>query len=483
MPICIYPIPDGEPLSDSLELKIDGQPVPVHMATVSAIPYNRRWPGHQRTIDQAEEAYFALCSADSAVSVEVSVKREFSEAVVRPLRAGVTPERNGRNIRFTLPSPGYYTLELDGYHNALHIFIDPQNERQPRPGNEVLRFEAGVHDIGILRLCSNQTVQLDSGAIVYGCIHAENAENIEIIGRGILDNSRNTETILFQPEEQGSGMTAVKNCVREHTIKLTGCRNITVDGITIRDSLLYNITTYGCEYFTAENVKIIGCWRYNSDGIDLHNTCHARIYNCFVRSFDDSICVKAFDSPIDLCDDITVERCVVWNDWDHALEIGAETSALELKNIRFIDCDVIHSTCVVLSICNVDRGHVHDVTYENICVEYDAHAPRPQIQPDDDTPFSQSPDDCSMADLINMTIFRHHEYSQEDRRGRISDIRFSDISVISPGAPLLSFTGYDREHMVSGVRIRGLTVNGTPVRSFDEVRFYKNDFCADIELA
>ena len=44
---------------------------------------------------------------------------------------------------------------------------------------------------------------------------------------------------------------------------------------------------------------MMGCWRYNSDGIDMHNCENVHIDGCFLRTFDDSICVKGFDCYYD----------------------------------------------------------------------------------------------------------------------------------------------------------------------------------------
>ena len=48
----------------------------------------------------------------------------------------------------------------------------------------------------------------------------------------------------------------------------------------------------GCRNLDIEDVKIIGNWRYNSDGIDMHNCEYVRIRDCFVRTYDDSICIR-----------------------------------------------------------------------------------------------------------------------------------------------------------------------------------------------
>ena len=87
---------------------------------------------------------------------------------------------------------------------------------------------------------------LDEGAVVYACVKAIDSNNIKILGRGILDNSKNKERILFDVSAEYNEM-AVDNAEREHTIQLEYCSNVEIEGITIRDSLVYNIRPIACK--------------------------------------------------------------------------------------------------------------------------------------------------------------------------------------------------------------------------------------------
>ena len=126
-----------------------------------------------------------------------------------------------------------------------------------------------MHDAGTLRLRSNQTLFIDEGAVVYATVIAENAENVKILGRGILDNGRNVEKILFGAEAVVGSDCG--NAERKHAVTFVNCRNVEIDGITVRDSLLYNIDCVSCEKVRLRNIKIIGCWRFNSDGVHFVN--------------------------------------------------------------------------------------------------------------------------------------------------------------------------------------------------------------------
>ena len=49
--------------------------------------------------------------------------------------------------------------------------------------------------------------------MVYACVSAVDAENIRILGRGILDNSHNKEEILYEVSAEGND-SAVNNASR-----------------------------------------------------------------------------------------------------------------------------------------------------------------------------------------------------------------------------------------------------------------------------
>ena len=67
----IIPLPAGEPASELYSVKINGQEAGCSVCRVSAIPFDVVWPGHQRPLDQTEEAAFLSVVSDGKISVEV----------------------------------------------------------------------------------------------------------------------------------------------------------------------------------------------------------------------------------------------------------------------------------------------------------------------------------------------------------------------------------------------------------------------------
>lgn len=481
-------------------VQIDGQSATPDKARVSAMPYNRRWPGHQRDLEQTEIIDFLSFSMDAPVTIDILPPEPFTDVVIRPHSLGITPEiTSDGHIRFTLTHAAYCTVEPYGRRNALHIFADPaQDYGVSAEDAHTLYFAPGVHEVGQIELHSGDTLYLADGAVVYGCITAMDAENIRILGHGILDNSHNREHILYESHTENND-SAVNNATRQHTIQLEYCSNVLIDGITIRDSLVYNVRPIGCRGLTIRNVKIIGCWRFNSDGIDMHNCEDVCIEHCFLRTFDDSICVKGFDcyyegdveaavqaamyrngQAYDVFRRVLVRDCVIWNDWGKCLEIGAETRAEEICDIVFEDCDVIHACGTILDCCNVDYADVHDVTYRRIRVEVDEDVPIPRIQNLDSVPYGEIVPGYTPT-LIGAYVLFHHEYSAGGtRRGKNRVLLFEDIHVYGGGVPVFDFAGYSDAFGCTDIVIRDVYHDGVLLTEPDSYCLSVGAHCQNI---
>lgn len=499
----IYPVQEIDYSVANYEVKLNGNRIDVDTARVSAFPINRRWPGHQRQIEQTELINFVSFACDGENVIEITPKESFNDFVIRPRSLNFKTEvTDKKTIKITVDRPAYFTVEPYGRHNALHIFADPMPCYEINKNDDVLYFGKGEHDIGILELKSNQTLFIDEGALVYGCIHAKDAENVKILGRGILDNSRNKEKILFEVNAENNKQD-VGNAERKHTIQLDYCTNIEIDGITIRDSLVYNIRPVGCRNLKIKNVKIIGSWRFNSDGIDMHNCENVEIDSCFIRTFDDCVCIKGFDffkadDPVkatyeatyrngqvyDCFKNARIKNCTIWNDWGKCLEIGAETRAREICDIHFENCYIIHVTNDVLTCSNGDNAVVHDVTYENISVEYDDEIPTPMIQRNDAEIYRNSNPDYSPR-LIDVGVYYFPEYSKGViERGINHDICFKNIKLFGNESRKIKVrvVGFDEKHNSSNIMIENLQFNGRRITDESELELSLNEYCENIEL-
>ena len=444
--------PAGEALSEDYQLTVAGRKVPVNACRVSAVPLNQVWPGYQRPLDQTELAAFAYWDMSGPVAVEVRCRRAPKSVVVRPASFGIVPKLDGDRIAFTLDRPRPVVVELDGTHRALHLFASPLEKDIPAPDAPGVRyFGPGVHRPGRIELKSGQTVYLAAGAVVYGSIQARSASKMRIAGRGILD---------VGPFERGKGGGA---------IRLTDCSDAIIEGIVMRDPDEWCCSLFGCRNVTISDVKLVGLWRYNADGIDICNSENVTVKDSFVRSFDDALVIKGLtgsfnDRP---ARDVRFSRCVVWCDWGRAMEIGAETCAPEIAGIVFEDCDIVRTTHIAMDIQHGDRATVRDIRFDNIRVEVDDWNPPPRMQQTEDEEYPEKPGDTYCPTLFEIVI-RKNSYSKDENRGSVRDVVFKDIAVTSRREPRSSFRGLDAEHGVEGVTIQNLRFNGRPVGNAQE---------------
>jgi hypothetical protein len=490
--LVIHPAPVEEESATDYALTVNGLPVFTHRARVSAQPFNQVWPGYQRPLDQTEIASFATWDMAEPVRVKIVSTRPVKEVRVRPRSYGIKPQVKGDTIRFTVRRPGQLTVEVNGTHRALHLFANPLEEDAPDPKDSRVRyFGPGVHCPGIIRLESDQIVYLAGGAVVYGAIAAEKADHIAIRGRGILDGSK------FSRSEVGG------------LLNILGCTGVTIEGIILRDPVLFAVAPVVCREVHIRNIKLIGLWRYNSDGIDFINSRQCSVEDSFVRSFDDSIVFKGlkawrgFPGNAESVQDIQVRRCVVWNDWGRSLEIGAETVAHEISDLLFEDCDVIHTAHIAMDVQNCDRALCRNLVFRNIRVEFDDDFTRPVIQERREMKYAVksgsgtglrftlaerkkmkyavAPDGPYIPCLIVLEI-SECRVSKDTVRGHVRDILFKDIEVTVPGVPPSYLKGCDAEHLVQRVTVENLRINGRVVTSTTEGGFTLNKFARELSV-
>jgi len=454
--------------SDDYAVKVNGEPVFVHRARVSAIPHNFRPAASPpedppRPLDETELAAFACWDARGPVKIEIVSRRNIEHVDVRPSSYGIHPVVEGDNVTLDMPIPRHIAVEINGVHRALHLFGNPPETSVPDSNDPNVRyFGPGEHKAGKIVLKDDETVYLAAGAVVHGAIEAVEATNVRILGRGILD----------------CGMFGRYDV--DGAIVLKGCSGVEIEGLVVRDSNLYGIVPVASRDVVISNVKLIGFWRYNTDGVDVINSQRVRIENSFIRSFDDSIAVKGssqyrgYSTKGKPVRDVTVANCVVWNDWGRALEIGAETCAPEMENIVFQDCDIIHTTDVALDMQHGDRALIENVRFENIHVELDDDPPHPQSRP-------HPPGQPHVPRLIVLIILETR-YSEDKQRGRLQNAVIKNVDVTGKHFPTSTIHGCDADHRIDDVTVENLHINGAPIGNAEDGKFYVNEHATNVRF-
>ena len=414
----IYPSPEGIDPSPDYEVRVNGQDVFVYHTPVASV------------------APFAF---EGEVEIEIRPLIEVRSMRVRPMRHGVEPRHGGDTWRFRLSEPCHLSVEInDELLTPLFLFADPPETERPDPDDDgVHYFESGrIHDVGALQLEAGESIYIEGGAVVRGAIRADRLDNVRIRGRGVFQSRR------IEPDFR-------------RAVQINDCRGVLVEGITFLESQAWTVCPFGSRDVTVRNVKIVNvdCGR---DGIDLLGTQDALVEDCFIRTNDDCIVLKAGggwrgEHPYGHAnvERIHVRRCTLWNAaCGNALEIGYETRCAYMRDIRFEDIDIIHaefegwSSGAAISIHNGDRAVIDGVVYENIRIE-DAR-----------------------EKLFDFRVL-HAQYTRDKQKGQIRNIRVKDVAVIDGVLPPSLLDGWwernDDSGKIQNVWFENVTYRGTPL--------------------
>ena len=449
--IVTYPGPKGEKPCDACAVSVGGKELFVYRTRVRegiVKPPKGIWTHTLGGPTQwASMAYFDFAGK---ASVSVTPKRPFKTARIAPASAGIRPVVRDGTIRFDLDRPCQVTVLLDGrFDRALHLFANQLETDRPDPKDpNVLYFGPGVHEIGTTEIRSGQTVYLAGGALVRGKIlpgekgtHSEKlgltfyrpilevskAKGVRIRGRGILDGGL-----------MGHGCKT--------TIHVTDSSDVRIEGIIVRDSSCWAVHLSGCTSVRVRNVKQVS-GRLNSDGINPVNCRKVHISDCFIRSRDDSIAVKAIRTAPP-AGDILAERCVIWNDWGFALGITYETRA-PITGVTFRNCDIIHSEHWALGVHVVDSATVRDVRFEDIRIEH------------------------AGGQLLRLNVSKDF-WATDPEPGHIRGVRIKNVLYTGKGRPTSSIHGHGEKNLVEDVTIENLLIGGKAVSDAKAGRFEVN---------
>lgn len=412
--------------------------------------------GREVFVYDSPVAAFAIFSFDKTVEVAITTTRHFQRVDIRPLSRGIQPTISGKSIRFSLDKPGNFSIELDGdIRRPLYLFANPLETDVPQSGQSGVRyFEGGkIHEAGEITLKDGETVYIAGGAVVRGVIRAKEAENIRILGRGILDGMHRDKKMQMVALEQ--------------------CSNVELEGITIRGSYGWTIVPRKCQDVRIRNVKLVG-WRDNDDGIDVVSSRDVSIDDCFLRTKDDCIAIKAFGDKTgsDDVEHVRVKNTVLWNaEWGNALEIGFELRTSGIRDVQFENCDIIHvERGGTFTIHNGDWATIEDIRYDDIRVEdsrdklVDFWVGLSIYSGDCPYEFSRMNPKRKRSPLGQWIPESAEELAQHlPHRGCIRNVHFRNIKVLGPELPRSILHGFGPDHDVSEVVFENVTFQGKEI--------------------
>ena len=401
-------------------------------------------------MDKVQEA--SMVQFDMKGSVEVMVKKNngtIREVDIRPLNNEVKYTQIRDAIFFTLERPQYLSVEFNGdrLHN-LHLFANPmETETYTESRKGVMYFGPGVHkpkDLpnNQIRIPSNTIVYLAPGAVVKAKLLVDKAENVRIIGRGILDHPM-------------------------RGIEVTDSKNVLIEGVTVVNPDHYTVFGGGTNGLTIRNLKAFSCKGW-SDGIDLMCCLDVLIDNVFLRNSDD--CIAIYNHRWNWrggSSNIIVQNSVLWADVAHPINMGGHGDSdsltgevledVTVRNVDILEHDEDDS--LYQGSMNIDCGDkniVRNVLFEDIRVE-------------------------SIQDgrLFCLKVLYNPKYNKAPGN-LIEGITFRNITYDGVGENPSIIKGIDENHSVRNVTFENVVINGKRMKNVDE--FITNEFVKDIKV-
>ena len=247
---------------------------------------------------------------------------------------------------------------------------------------------AGRYLTGSLRLASGVTLAVTPQATLLGSaslhdyplgrlLTATGAEKIGIEGGGVIDGQgesfweRSGE--YKGPPWRGTAQFEYRALKRPSFIHFTGCTNVAVRDVTLRNAPSWTLHLQRCVSASVERVTIRNpLFGPNTDGIDLNSCIGVRVRACDIITGDDGVVLKSNEPGRGHPSrDIRVEGCRIWSACN-ALKIGTETHD-DFDDIQFRDCHLYGDSARLLdrplagvAIESVDGSHLSNIVVSNI---------------------------------------------------------------------------------------------------------------------
>lgn len=250
-------------------------------------------------------------------------------------------------------------------------------------GGGKLRFYVGRYLTGTIELKSNVTILLEEGATLVGSkniydynitasnpalIYAKSANNIGIIGKGVIDGQgRDVAYNLMDQIHKGIVKDAAKydrpNTKRPKAIYFRECKDVTIKYINIRDAADWVQTYDQCENVLIDSITVISKAFWNNDGIDIVDCTNFKLLNSYIDAADDAICLKSHDKT-KKNENIEIRNNIARSS-ANGIKFGT-VSAGGYKNIRIINNKVYDTFRSAFTIACPDGGIVEDVLVDSL---------------------------------------------------------------------------------------------------------------------
>ena len=472
-----YPVTEGMPRDSAFTVKVrtpgqEWQELPAYLVKVSQ-GVNTRIPVKTPGVSMSPQDS-SMTSFDFSGVVDVSItynKGSIESARVRPLSYGITPVVTKNTITFSLSQPRNLSVEVNGdiFHN-LQLFANPIEATRPVPTDpNVIYYGPGLHLVGRVNVPSGKTVYLAAGALVEGSLLVSKAENVRILGRGILHQpigSRLNSVRSQPPGAQNITSPQGERSSRRDALLIEFSKDVEIDGIIVVPTS-YTVLVGQSQGVTIRNIKSFSAGG-NNDGIDVFSSSDVAIDGVFMRNSDDTIAIYGHrwgyygDTK-----HVIVRNSTLWADVAHPILVGTHGdsgSPETLEDLKFLNIDILdqrepqldYQGCMSL---NAGDGNlIRNVLFDNVRVE-----------------------DFREGQLVNLRVFYNKKYNTSPGRG-IEGVLFKDITYNGTRANPSMIAGFDDMREIKNVIFENLKINGRLISDDmpGKPGYYKTADMADI---
>ncbi len=219
-------------------------------------------------------------------------------------------------------------------------------------------------------------------------------------------------------------------------IRFIECRDVVVEGVTIRDSPMWVQHYLACDDVRVSGITVKSHVNQNNDGIDIDSCSTVVITGCNVDSGDDAIVLKSTsDRP---CKDVVVSGCVLRSTCN-ALKMGTESNG-GFQNIVLTGCTVWDTRLAGVALEIVDGGTMDRVIVSDITMT-GVGAPLFIRLGNRARPFKEDMDKPGLGTMRNITISNIEATGANPTGCAISGLPEARIANLTLSNLRLSFAG------------------------------------------
>lgn len=451
--------------------------------------YSVKVNGQSVTVQKYNSTSYVQFAFAGKVDLEITTDEAIDKYTLSPKSYEIPANRNQNTISFSLTEPRKLILhQPNSLDEKLFIFAEPLEEKSPsisdvnvknvltygvdNTGSQeatdliqkaidevsaqkgVLYFPAGVYKIRQLNLKSNLTLYLAPGAVLEatkeinpsygkGLIQIENAENVKIFGRGVIN---------------GNGSYWRSRGGWYSLILLKNAKNVLLQDTILLDPAVANVWMSYSENIDIYNLKILADPQpefLNTDGFDFWSSRNIKIDNILYKGTDD-VTSHGGDKNgvIQNNENINMTNSVFYG--GNGFKIGTTAKQDFIRNINYENIDVVFAN-ELSGLWPISGASFENIYFKNIRVE----------------DLLNTPQTDKSASLFQWKIQvpRWQSESSVDRLGSIRNVYINNLKVADRGGANSRFQGYSTDRNINNVNFDNLSIEGKPIANSQEAYF------------